>query len=258
MRARQPPDPRSPHTMTTDSHRPDHPHHADPAVHVEDPSRRLSRRHLLGGLGAALGLGAVAASVGAVRAQEVGVSRLVEAADALEPAVRLAPPDTPPPADVYGSDVPAGRIRFPIVVGPDDSCYVGRNFGACRGTGCSRSHEGVDMMADRGLPVIATVAGRLTKRYEDYGSTGGAGNGWTLYDASTDVTFKFFHLDRHSEGLETGDEVVAGQVIGYVGNTGTSGAYSNSNYHLHFEYRPGNVARDSFDLLERPEHVRFG
>ena len=231
------------------------PHHAP--TDSPEAAPRLTRRHLLGGLGAALGLGAVAASVGVVRAQESGISRLTDAADALEPAVRIDPPDTAPPPDVHVSDVAEGEIRFPIVVGEDDSCYVGRNFGACRGTGCSRSHEGVDMMADRGLPVIATVDGRLTKRYDDRGLLYGAGNGWTLRDEVNQVTFKFFHLDRHAEGLEVGDEVVAGQVIGYVGNTGTSGAHTDTNYHLHFEYRPDDVARDSFDLLQRPEHVRF-
>ena len=38
----------------------------------------------------------------------------------------------------------------------------------------------------------------------------------------------------------------AGAVIGYVGSSGTS---SDTNFHLHFEVRPGNVAVDPLPLL---------
>ncbi len=114
-------------------------------------------------------------------------------------------------------------------------------------------------MADQGLEVIAVADGTLTKIYVDTGSCGGAGNGWTLTDEANDVIYKFFHLDSHAEGLEVGDTVTVGQVIGYIGETGTSGVCSDeyNNYHLHFEYRPGDTARDSFGLLERPDYVRF-
>ncbi len=176
--------------------------------------------------------------------------------EALEPAVRVPPPSTtttttttPAPSD--------GQIMFPIVVGPDDYCWVSNSFGDCRGLGCSRSHEGVDIMADRGLPVRAPVAGRLTKLYVDSGSSSGAGNGWTLLSDDGEITYKFFHLERHEDGLELDDEVEAGQIIGYVGNTGTSGVSSGTNHHLHFEYRPNNVAADSFDLLVRDPNASF-
>ena len=248
------------------------PHHADmtndaatppPArpstTPTVDSSSPVSRRRFLAGAGAVtLGLVAGARLAGGPRrAAAVEADELNVEAEALAPAQRVTTTTT---TTVAPFDVPAaGRVAFPVIVGPGDRCHVLDNFGDCRGSGCSRLHEGVDIMADRGLPVRAVVSGRLTKRYEDYGSCGGAGNGWTLHDADADVTYKFFHLDRHADGLEQGDEVVAGQIIGYVGETGTSGVCSatSHNYHLHFEYRPGNVARDSFDLLERPEHVTF-
>ena len=212
---------------------------------------RFSRRSMLAGLGvgaAALTVLKTGESVGAIAGQ------LNEPGQALASAERVTTTTTTttsvPPSD--------GEIPFPIIVGEDDSCYVGDNFGACR-SNCTRSHEGVDIMADQGLEVIAVADGTLTNRYDDSGSCGGAGNGWTLTDEANDVVYKFFHLDSHAEGLEVGDTVTVGQVIGYVGETGTSGVCSDqfNNYHLHFEYRPGNVARDSFDLLERPETVRF-
>ena len=112
-------------------------------------------------------------------------------------------------------------------------------------------------MADHLLPIRAVVTGVLTKKYVDTGKTSGAGNGWTLYEASTNVTYKFFHMDHHADGLEVGDTVEVGQIIGAVGNTGTSGTNSDTNYHLHFEYRPNNIAQNSYNLLQRDPNVTF-
>jgi peptidoglycan LD-endopeptidase LytH len=64
-------------------------------------------------------------------------------------------------------------------------------------------------------------------------------------------------MDHHAAGLDVGDKVVVGQVIGAVGNTGTSGATTNTNYHLHFEYRPGDVPKNSYALLQRDPNVTF-
>ncbi|MFN3256023.1 MAG: M23 family metallopeptidase [Ilumatobacter sp.] len=225
--------------------------------------RSVSRRSVLalGGVGSAVGIGAIVlARTSAVA--ESRVEQFNDAADALQPAQRIPPPTTTtPPTTVpdIGSLPPLepGEILFPIIVGPDDYCWVSDSFGDCRGSGCSRLHEGVDLMADRGLPVRSPAAGRLTKRYDDSGLLFGAGNGWTLLDEENDVAYRFFHLDTHEEGLEVDDEIALGQVIGYVGNTGTNGANSNTNYHLHFEYRPGNVPMDSFHLLQRDPNASF-
>ncbi len=203
----------------------------------------LSRRQFLSaaavgaGLGV-LGLGRFASSV--VDADGVG-GELNDPGSALQPARRLgtvAPPVEPPPD---------GMLIFPIEASSD--CYVLDNFGDCRGNSCSRLHEGVDIMGSRDQPLLAVANGRLTKRYVDSGLNYGAGHGWTLYDEDNDVTYKYFHMARHEDGLEEGDAVQLGQVIGYVGNTGTSGIYNDTNYHLHFEVRPGNEPVDPLPLL---------
>ncbi|MEP6296717.1 MAG: M23 family metallopeptidase, partial [Ilumatobacter sp.] len=202
--------------MTTD---PTHPDRAVPGPHAA----RFGRRSLFVGLGlgaAAFAVSRTGDSVGAAAGQ------LNEPGEALAPAHRVSPPTsstTSTTSTVPTSTTPpvAGQIRFPIIVGEGDTCYVGRNFGAPRG--CCRSHEGLDLMADRGLEVVAVVDGELTKKYVDSGSSSGAGNGWTLTDEAGGVIYKFFHLDSHAEGLEVGDMVTAGQVLGYVGETGTSG-----------------------------------
>ena len=64
-------------------------------------------------------------------------------------------------------------------------------------------------------------------------------------------------MDHHAEGLEGGDTVEYGQIIGAVGNTGTSGTNSGTNYHLHFEYRPDNIPQNSYHLLQRDPNVTF-
>jgi murein DD-endopeptidase MepM/ murein hydrolase activator NlpD len=132
----------------------------------------------------------------------------------------------------------AGQLIFPVDPGSD--CYILDNFGDGRGT---RSHEGLDIMGSSGRDVYAVASGTLTKRYTN---TGSAGWGWTLYDAESDTTYKYFHLTEDPNGLVEGDTVELGDVIGFVGSSGTSSA---ENIHLHFELRPGNVAVDPLPRL---------
>lgn len=230
---------------------------------------QMSRRKLFAGLGlgaAAIVVGRSGSASGAVAGQLNAPGQALEQASRITTTTTTTLPedipvdeDGPVDEDISVGDVPPlepGEILFPIISGEDDDVYVLNNFGAPRGT---RSHEGVDIMADHRLVVIAVVDGVLTREYEDSGSCSGAGNGWTLTDEANGIVYKYFHLDDHVDGLEVGDSVVAGQVLGYVGETGTSGVCSTqfNNYHLHFEYRPNDSARDSFWLLQRPEHVVF-
>jgi murein DD-endopeptidase MepM/ murein hydrolase activator NlpD len=180
-------------------------------------------------LGAACACGLAATVSPRARAAE-SIAQLNDAGTALETAERLAL--RPPP-------VPDGKLLFPVSPGSD--CYVLDNFGDARGS--TRLHEGVDIMGSAGFPVFAVVSGVLTQRYTN---TGTAGWGWTLYDRSTKTTYKYFHLAEDSVGLAVNSPVSAGQTIGYVGNSGTSGV---DNFHLHFEVRPNNVAVDPLPLL---------
>ena len=209
---------KSTHSGADDSH----------MAHEREP--RSSRRRFLGTmLGAACACGLAATASPRARA-EGSIARLDEPGSALKTAERLA---------LRPSPVPAGKLLFPVSPGSD--CYVLDNFGDARGS--TRLHEGVDIMGSAGLPVFAVVAGVLTQRYTN---TGTAGWGWTLYDASTKTTYKYFHLAEDAVGLVEGSSVSAGQTIGYVGNSGTAG---ENNFHLHFEVRPNNVAIDPLPLL---------
>ncbi|BAN04085.1 M23 family metallopeptidase [Ilumatobacter coccineus] len=207
------------------------------------PAGRLSRRSLFSA--AAVGAGALALSrLGSVSA--LGPAGLDEPGAALLPAQRLTPPTTLP--NTYPFEPPAvDEILFPIVVGEGDTCGVLNNFGDTRGRPYPYYHQACDIMADEGLPLRAVVDGELTKRYE------GGFYGWTLYDEVTDIVYKYFHNTPDANGFVVGDRVKQGDIIGFVGDTGTS----PGNFHLHFEYRPGNIPADPYDLFQRAEHVQF-
>jgi murein DD-endopeptidase MepM/ murein hydrolase activator NlpD len=178
---------------------------------------------------------AVLVCVGAVWA-----GSLVQAQAAGAPASLTEPGSALVQAERLRLRTPPGMLPFPVDAGSD--CYVLDNFGDGR-SGGTRLHEGVDIMGSAGRAVTAVVDGTLTKRYTN---TGTAGWGWTLYDGATDITYKYFHLTADPNGLVQGARVSRGDVIGYVGSSGTS---SPDNFHLHFEVRPANVAVDPLPLL---------
>ncbi len=124
------------------------------------------------------------------------------------------------------SPLASGGGIFPVQGGYS---FGGRDsrFGAARD---GHSHEGQDIAADEGVPVLAPLSGEIL--FNDY-QAGGAGryivlradNGWHMF---------FAHLMAGSATLDSGARVNAGQQIGAVGSTGGS-----SGPHLHFEIWPG-------------------
>ena len=90
-----------------------------------------------------------------------------------------------------------------------------------------RTHEGTDMMADYGTPVVAIVSGSIT--YAGYGSSSG---NWQILSGSDGNAYWYMH---NQENLVNGGAVKAGQQIATVGDTGNA----VGTPHLHFEYHPG-------------------
>jgi murein DD-endopeptidase MepM/ murein hydrolase activator NlpD len=99
------------------------------------------------------------------------------------------------------------------------------SWGAPRSGG--RSHEGTDIMANYGTPVVAIVSGTIT--YSGYG--GSAGN-WQILSGSDGNSYWYMHNQRN---IVTGGRVSVGQQIAEVGDTGNATGIP----HLHFEYHPG-------------------
>ncbi len=135
-------------------------------------------------------------------------------------------------------------LLFPI--DPQPRCVVGNNFGGESKVFGTGGHQGVDIAADQGQAVYAVEDGFLYRRF----SGGSSGLGWGLWSV-TDVKYRYFHLDELTPGLEVGDQVVEGQLIGTVGHTGNAVAGGD---HLHFEVRPGpeHDPVDPVPLLDIP------
>jgi murein DD-endopeptidase MepM/ murein hydrolase activator NlpD len=116
---------------------------------------------------------------------------------------------------------------FPVN-GPYDFGGSGSRFGAERH---GHSHQGQDIAAADGTPVLAPKAG--TVHWRAYQASG-AGYYLVLDADGEDYMYVFMHLRQGSLLVSKGDRVAAGQQIGQVGNTGVSyGA------HLHFEIWDG-------------------
>ncbi len=88
-------------------------------------------------------------------------------------------------------------------------------------------HQGCDVMANYGVPCVAITSGNVVQR-----SGGGAGNYIFLYGDNGNLYY-YMHLQSYAAS----GHVAAGQVIAYVGDTGSPGIP-----HLHFEFHPGGGA----------------
>ena len=93
-----------------------------------------------------------------------------------------------------------------------------------------RSHQGNDIFAKRGTPVLAPMGGTLRRA-----DGARAGLAWYI-DGDDGVTYYGAHLGAISVGA---GRVEQGQPLGVVGNTGNA---SSTPPHLHFEIHPGNGA----------------
>lgn len=109
------------------------------------------------------------------------------------------------------------------------------DFGVARSYGYRRQHLGHDLMGQVGTPVIAIESGTVSALgWNQYG-------GWRIGIDSFDGKryYYYAHLRQnrpYAEGLEVGDIVQAGDVIGYMGRTGYSTKENVNNideYHLH-------------------------
>lgn len=109
-------------------------------------------------------------------------------------------------------------------------------WGASRSGG--RTHEGVDIFASEGTPILAVVDGKITKAGDD-GGRGGL-RVWI------NDRYYFAHLSKLT--VKAGQTVKAGDTIGYVGTTGDA---KGTPPHLHFGERTDGKWVDPFKALQR-------
>ena len=104
--------------------------------------------------------------------------------------------------------------------------------------GYNLMHQGTDFAAAVGTPVMASGAGVV----EYAGWKGGYGKFITIRHSSTYQT-NYAHLSDYAKGIRRGARVQQGQVIGYLGSTGSS-----TGPHLHYEVVVGGKKQNSQTL----------
>lgn len=138
-------------------------------------------------------------------------------------------------AESYRWMVPSltGEYTFPFRRSDRDRVSYSDTWGASRTYGGKRKHEGTDLMAEKGIPILSVSDGIVvSKGWNRLG-------GWavTVMDRNHPQRFYYYaHMSRFGEGIEAGHRVKKGEVIGYVGDSGygTEGTTGKFPPHLHF------------------------
>ncbi|OAD90652.1 hypothetical protein A7A78_05265 [Aequorivita soesokkakensis] len=112
-----------------------------------------------------------------------------------------------------------------------------------RDTG-SRSHEGVDIFADRGTPVIAISDGII----DSAGERGLGGKQVWLRDGLFGKRIYYAHLDKIA--VSEGEKVKIGDTLGFVGNTGNA---KDLPPHLHFGIYKAKGAVNPLPFIKKTE-----
>lgn len=102
-------------------------------------------------------------------------------------------------------------------------------------------HQGLDYPAPKGTPIRATAQGKI--------SFIGIQNGYgkvIFIEHGNDYSTVYAHQSRFKKGLRKGANIEKGQIIGYVGSTGTA-----SGPHLHYELRVNNQPVDPTQEKQR-------
>lgn len=118
---------------------------------------------------------------------------------------------------------------------------MGDGFFAASRSG-NRLHQGVDLLAEIGTPVLAVRSGRVIAAT----ISKGMGN-YVIIKHAAGISTIYGHLSRID--ARRGEFVRQGQLIGAVGKTGNAN-YRDMLAHLHFEIRKDNVPQDPLQYLE--------
>jgi murein DD-endopeptidase MepM/ murein hydrolase activator NlpD len=164
------------------------------------------------------------------------------------------PPSDPPDPEPEAVDFRVGRLRAPQIVFP----VIGPNsfvdtFGAPRDGG-RRRHAGIDIMARRGVPIVAVASGVVEAI--DEASLAGQ---YVIVRHDDGWRSKYLHLDNdtpgsddglatgYAKGLRVGMRVQPGTVLGFVGDSGNA---EHTVPHLHFGlYQPNGLPINPYRAL---------
>src|SRR5207245_7631371 len=156
-----------------------------------------------------------------------------------EPKDNGLPPVLSKPQTVTPSLSPQGYV-FPVY-GP--SSYSD-TYGGARGDVSGGWHHGDDIFAPLGAPVLAVASGTVFS----VGWNQIGGNRLWLRDGAGNEYY-YAHLSAYTPLARNGAIVNAGDVLGFVGNTGDA---QGTPYHLHFEVHPVGLLGMGYDGAVNP------
>ena len=151
-------------------------------------------------------------------------------------------------------------LIFPVA---GDVTYID-DFGQARPGG---PHQGNDLMGVKKTPVVAVESGKVTF----WTTSASAGCMLYLYGESS-TSYEYVHLNNdltmkndnrgtcvpgvsYAKGLKDGARVQAGQLIGYLGDSGDANGIAS---HLHFELHPnGGAAVSPYTYLQSAQRLLF-
>ena len=131
-----------------------------------------------------------------------------------------------------GTSVADGELCWPL----PGHTYISCNFGDDDAYGNS-GHRGTDIPAPEGTPILSAHSGTviISGWNNSYGNQ-------VLLDNGAGLSTRYAHMT--AAAVSAGETVTAGQVIGYVGNTGDS-----TGFHLHFEVMQNGVRVNPLDAV---------
>lgn len=116
---------------------------------------------------------------------------------------------------------------------------ISDTWGAARSEG--RTHEGVDVFAERGAPLFSATDGYVIRT-----GVGDLGGNFVFVVGAGGIRYYYAHLDSIARGIERGTHVTTDTVLGFVGNTGNA---ETTPPHLHLGMYGPNGAENPYSLL---------
>ena len=136
------------------------------------------------------------------------------------------------------------RIAMPVQ--DVRKAQIANTWQAPRGT--DRLHQGQDIFAPRGTPILSATSGYVYK----VGENNLGGQTVSVIGAGGRVYY-YAHLDSYAPGIEVGNPVTTKTVLGYVGTTGNA---QGTPPHLHFGIYASTGAINPLPLItDRPTPV---
>lgn len=173
-------------------------------------------------------------SYAATTAEEIDKKKAADAAAAAAAArARMGGNVASIPVNINLVSPGSGEVRWPIL-----------NFTLGRGLWDSGYHQGVDLLAPAMTPIYAAAAGVVSVSQESYGGYGVAISIDHVIGGQR-VNTLYGHMTYGTRQVVAGQTVSAGQLIGFVGSTGSSTAN-----HVHFEVHINGSVVDPWAWLQ--------